>query len=1396
GHRIHLEVCWSASDGDPSRPQPSHAPAPHVDDPLGEVPLAQHVANLTRRDTDGATRMTGFDKAGRATVDAANGERGRRVVRRPEPLDHELDQLARDAGLHRVPGDVPPETRATTLRLVRALRIAFGVGIEDDRGTPGGRYEQALKGIGALERMRANDPLLSQFTPFRMDMLDFYVREHTDRAPDAAGYLALFDFAAARLAADPEAQLTSVVEVPALQVTFGQLASTGERMTRHVQSLSASAPYTPAHVASTLWATARAAQIFSLTTRADREAMGRRVLHLDAATEWQRSHHEALWALLSKAIAEGVDVSDHDLLAAYHLREAGAFGPAAHLRQGSHVQGVNWSGTAAPGGIDWGAVNQVVPGPGGATVRPVRPAWTLPGRPMPTLRVVEAGPGGTIVVHVPGRAPVTVPESEFLALLGLDPELSTAPLGTPVLFLTTGSGALSPQLVQRFSQNTGRPAFGHSAPMILAPAADPSAALSILTLPAPAGTAPARWTAATRQQTTGRAGLFVFGPKDTAPAPLPDVGALSIGEGAQPSAGSLLSPQTLMTNASGAPRGRNLTGEKVRQLRIGRVRVFEEQPDQPLKEVPGADEAAPWGDSAYVVWGESHPDGVRFPDGRVLDAEKLAAELAADPELAKLPKDVPVVLMVPNLANERYLEYLRAVANLLERPVWAPSGDARLVRNKKREHVPALIDHGPDQPLGSWVPFHPTKAVAPLPDRTWTALDGTTFRDSDVASRPLVSDRNERFGRMSHVDDVRDRERLMRTYLRAKKQVHLMASGSRTALISEETRTPDPAVYVYVAHGLPGGLLLALRDGRTVWLGAADGGRYVGGLPEVAELPKGHRVKLEVCWSDSAGNPALPQLDNRPAPQVHDPLEEVSLAQHTANASRRVTDGSLMSSGFHTDAHILHDTPGGVAGRRRDVVPEPLPHELDRMARAAGLHTGEGEVPPEVRATTLRLVRALRIVFGPEAETDGPLHEQLLKGIGAMETLRANDAALSRFTPFRMELWTFVAQRLGGRSPSPDDYRKVLDLAARLVAQKPAAPLSEAVADPAILHAMRQMTQLGAAVVRNVLRQPESVPVTKRAVTHAFWAMAGAARQMAGRDDAFTEKLGRRVLHMFPDEQWAPARKQQLWMLTAQAISAGLDPADFFTLSAFHLASKGAFGPAHHLRDGEKFQGFNWSGRPAPGGVDLRGVGRQDKEGDGSSLEHFRAPWTAEGEHQDVMVVWTDTDAEGFVVLHLPGTPPFRVADGEFLALLDLAPVLRMTALGVPVLFVLSGAGSGAGRPMVLSEAFSNRTARNGWAYSGALTVAPTTPAPGTTAAPMRLIGLPETKSGKPGVWRKAWLQGLNSSVLAPAPYGDALFSSPKPSAVPRSLTGAPVTVPPPLSRAELTATARRVAGR
>ncbi|WP_158716692.1 hypothetical protein, partial [Streptomyces sp. NRRL F-5630] len=106
--------------------------------------------------------------------------------------------------------------------------------------------------------------------------------------------------------------------------------------------------------------------------------------------------------------------------------------------------------------------------------------------------------------------------------------------------------------------------------------------------------------------------------------------------------------------------------------------VFEEvSGSSSLREVAGADVEAPWGDAAYAVWGANDPGGVRFPDGRVLGAEEFAAELAGDPELAKLPGDMPVVLVVPYLANERNLEFLRAVANRLGRPVWAASGDGR-----------------------------------------------------------------------------------------------------------------------------------------------------------------------------------------------------------------------------------------------------------------------------------------------------------------------------------------------------------------------------------------------------------------------------------------------------------------------------------------------------------------------------------------------------------------------------------------------------------------------------------------------------------------------------------------------------------------------------------------------
>ncbi len=131
------------------------------------------------------------------------------------------------------------------LRLLRAVRTVFGTTFEDYRGGPDGRFERVMKGIVALERMRANDGTISHLTPFRLDMLDFFVQEHTGRAPDKRGYVELLDFAAERIADDANARLTDAVPAPSLRIALKQLADKGEQMIRHVQSLPASAPFTP-----------------------------------------------------------------------------------------------------------------------------------------------------------------------------------------------------------------------------------------------------------------------------------------------------------------------------------------------------------------------------------------------------------------------------------------------------------------------------------------------------------------------------------------------------------------------------------------------------------------------------------------------------------------------------------------------------------------------------------------------------------------------------------------------------------------------------------------------------------------------------------------------------------------------------------------------------------------------------------------------------------------------------------------------------------------------------------------------------------------------------------------------------------------------------------------------
>lgn len=249
-----------------------------------------------------------------------------------------------------------------------------------------------------------------------------------------------------------------------------------------------------------------------------------------------------------------------------------------------------------------------------------------------------------------------------------------------------------------FARNgQAEPPLPTALPLLMASAADTAGMdLQVSGLPAPEFHSRRVWDwAASRAAINGNTGQQIQDPSLSAssaasvPSVMPGVSSSVsgvsgewLGSGGVGVGGGVLSSGVVMRDGVGVVCGRNLTGGVVRVLEVGRVRVYGERPGVPLVEVVDGAGPSPWGGVAFVVWGEEAPGGVRLRDGRVVGAEELAGELSGDGDLAGLAVDVPVVLVVPYLANDRYLEFMRVVANRLGRVVWAPSGDGRLVETE------------------------------------------------------------------------------------------------------------------------------------------------------------------------------------------------------------------------------------------------------------------------------------------------------------------------------------------------------------------------------------------------------------------------------------------------------------------------------------------------------------------------------------------------------------------------------------------------------------------------------------------------------------------------------------------------------------------------------------------
>ncbi|MEU0950276.1 hypothetical protein ABZ379_47735, partial [Streptomyces canus] len=183
----------------------------------GGLPVAQHVANVTGRVVHAPTTDTGTarDRAGRVRPTLyldADGRPGAWSVFVPEPSGEHLDELARVAGLHQLPGRVSLRVGLRTRQLVRTLRGTFGVLMEKSAG-----YQDLLRGLAAVDTLRWNGvdgAPAGRYTDGRMtpDLLRRVTRDTlglgTSAEPTPAQYRTVLATADTAHRADPGTPLT------------------------------------------------------------------------------------------------------------------------------------------------------------------------------------------------------------------------------------------------------------------------------------------------------------------------------------------------------------------------------------------------------------------------------------------------------------------------------------------------------------------------------------------------------------------------------------------------------------------------------------------------------------------------------------------------------------------------------------------------------------------------------------------------------------------------------------------------------------------------------------------------------------------------------------------------------------------------------------------------------------------------------------------------------------------------------------------------------------------------------------------------------------------------------------------------------------------------------------
>ncbi|WP_346767429.1 lonely Cys domain-containing protein, partial [Streptomyces sp. C1-2] len=504
---IDFDLCFTGGAYRPgaARLIGSNVALPPATDPLAQPPLAQIVANGTRKRVRAADRVSAYAVNPSTGVPRfllhadARGNDSRALEFWPEPLDAELADLARTAGLHTGPDPVPGHTLDTTLRLVRALRQTFGPGIGEDPSYPG-----LLRGIGALETMRSNDPHLGSVTPFTLDLFrraafaDLRARGGNTPSVDTAAFRALLT----RAAGAPEGtRLSDFVQIPGLTWVAQQLTSMPNLQAAAVRvlGLEPSAALGPADLARLYWARVKALEY--LASVRDPGAAAAAALHLPAPDPTKR---DQLGWLATTAIAAGRDPYAPHQLAAFHLQQLGAFAPGSLTHDPSgRANGRNWAGALPPGGhVDLSTVSVLRPGGSYRNGGQEQAPWTARDKTGFVVRAVDAGAGRTWIALPGGR--LRVPHAEVAALLAHDPDLLSENLqDTQVVLAVSQAGSGTPasgtaqspaplSLRAAVARSTGRTVWAPSGTVDLNRPGN-RGDFSLSGIPAAGGTAAADW---------------------------------------------------------------------------------------------------------------------------------------------------------------------------------------------------------------------------------------------------------------------------------------------------------------------------------------------------------------------------------------------------------------------------------------------------------------------------------------------------------------------------------------------------------------------------------------------------------------------------------------------------------------------------------------------------------------------------------------------------------------------------------------------------------------------------------------------------------------------------------------------------------------------------------------